>query len=203
VASCAVDAYDARAPSPLRSAALLTGTRGVVVAGSGGPALWRSFRAHMRERRELWDQAHPYDAFVADVLGHADRALDNAGVRFRRFDAAFDAPVRLDFVALGQLVGLGALGPFALLIHPQHGAWWALRAAWLVDADVDSPLDSGSPCAGCAAPCVGGWHNAGGIVAATPEVRARCVVGPASCYDEEQIAYHYDRAATLARLRST
>jgi hypothetical protein len=36
---------------------------------------------------------------------------------------------------------------------------------------------------------------------AMPHVRARCVVGQASRYDEDQIAYHYDRANAIARLR--
>ena len=39
------------------------------------------------------------------------------------------------------------------------------------------------------------------ITLATPEVRARCVLGHASQYDADQIAYHYDRDATLARFR--
>ena len=201
VASCGIAAYDSRAPEALRAAARLPNARGVVVAGSAGPALWRLFHARMAERRELWDTSDPYDAFVAELLGLADSALREAGIRFARFEAAFHAPVRVDFTALAQLVGLGAPGPFGLLIHPKHGAWWALRGAWIVDADVEPPLQAPSPCVGCAAPCVGGWANAGGIVRATPEVRERCVAGPASRYDDDQIAYHYDRAATVARLR--
>src|SRR5580704_3738575 len=136
VASCGVAAYDAAAPEPLRSAAWLPGARGVVVAGSAGPMLWRSFVARMGQQPGLWSLAHPYDEFVAGLLSRADEALDAAGVRHRRFEAAFQAPVRMDFVALARLAGLGSLGPFGLLVHPQHGPWWALRGAWLVDASV-------------------------------------------------------------------
>ncbi len=199
VASCDVEAYDARAPASLRSPARVAGARGLVVAGSAGPTLWRRFVARMEARPELWASPHPYDAYVAELLGLADAALEEAGVRFRRFEAAFQAPVRLDFVALAGLVGFGVPGPFALVIHPEHGAWWALRGAWLVDAQVDPPLEAPSPCHGCPAPCVGGWSNAGGLVQATAEVRARCVVGQGSRYDEEQIGYHHDRAATLSK----
>lgn len=199
VASCSVEAYDARAPASLRTPAWLPGARGLVVAGSAGPSLWRDFEARMTARPELWAAPHPYDAYVAELLGRADAALEEAGVRFRRFEAAFQAPVRLDFVALAGLVGFGAPGPFALVIHPEHGPWWALRGAWLVDAQVDAPLDAPSPCRGCSAPCVGGWANAGGLVQATAEVRARCVVGQGSRYDEGQIGYHYARAATLKK----
>jgi hypothetical protein len=206
VASCAVEAYDARAPEGYRSPSLLPGARGLVVVASAGTALWRRFRAHMDAEPSRWDQAHPYDAFVAMQLARADEALAAAGVRFRRFEAAFHAPLRVDFLALAQLVGLGAPGPFALLIHPEHGAWWALRGAWLLAAPVDPPRPYRSPCMSCAAPCVGGASGAGegeprGIPRATPEVRGRCVVGQASRYDDDQIGYHYDRANTVARLR--
>ena len=203
VASCGVAAYDACAPEPLRSAAWLPGARGLVVAGSAGPALWRRFVSQTAEQPELWSQSHPYDEFVADLLARADASLADAGVRHRRFEAAFEAPVRVDFIALARLAGLGSPGPFGLLIHPLHGPWWALRGAWLVDAAIDPPPEVQDRCAGCAAPCVGGWHNAGGIGRATAEVRGRCVVGQESRYDEDQIGYHYDRAATVARLQKS
>lgn len=202
VGSCGVEAYDAAAPEPVRSAALLPGARGVVVAGSAGPALWRLFRTSMGADRARWDEPHPYDAFIASLLARADAALAREGVRFRRFEAAFAATPRLDFVALARLTGLGTPGPFMVAIHPAHGAWWALRGAWLVEAEVDPPAPDRSPCRGCSAPCVGGWDHAGGILRATPEVRARCVVGQASRYDDEQIAYHYDRENALARFRA-
>jgi hypothetical protein len=203
VASCGVAAYDAEAPAGLRSAELMRGARGVVVAASAGTRLWRRFCEHMDADRSRWAQEHPYDAFIGATLARADEALARAGVRFRRFDAAFHAPVRLSFIALARLVGLGAPGPFMLAIHPEHGPWWALRGAWLVDAEVDPPLALAPRCAGCDAPCVGGWQNAGGIAHATPEVRARCVVGQASRYDDDQIAYHYDRENALRRLQKS
>jgi hypothetical protein len=203
VASCGIAAYDARAPEAYRSASLMPGARGVVVAASAGASLWRGFCARMRGAPDRWSEPHPYDAFVAEILARADRALFGAGAAFRRFDAAFDAPMPVHFIALGQLVGLGSAGPFGLLVHPQHGPWWALRGAWLVDAEVDSPIDPGRPCSGCSAPCIGGWQNAsgGGVAGATAEVRALCVVGQASRYDDDQIGYHYARAATVERLR--
>ena len=103
-------------------------------------------------------------------------------------------------LALSRLVGFGSPGPFLMHIHSVHGPWWALRGAWLVDAPVDGPLEHSPPCAGCPAPCVGGWDHAGGVALATAATRARCIVGVASKYDDDQIAYHYDRAATVRRL---
>jgi len=201
VGSCAIADYDTAAPETVRSPALFADAEGVIVAASAGPTLWRQFRARMGHEAELWDQPHPYDAFVATLLDRADEALARAGVRFRRFEAAFHATPRLDFLALARLTGLGAPGPFLLSIHAIHGPWWALRGAWLVDAEVDPPLAHRSPCEGCPAPCVGGERGAGAMVRATVEVRARCVVGQESRYDDDQIAYHYDREATRARLR--
>jgi hypothetical protein len=201
VGSCGVAAYDALAPEAFRSNAWLTGARGLVVAGSAGPTLWRHFRSYMDADRARWDREHPLDRFVSDVLSRADAALASNGVGFRRFEAAFHANPRVDFVAMAGLVGLGSPSPFGMLVHSEHGPWWALRGAWLVDADVDGPSNHRPPCAGCAAPCVGGWANAGGVARATAETRARCVVGQASRYDDDQIAYHYDRRATVSRLR--
>lgn len=201
VGSCGIAAYDAAAPESVRSAAMMPGARGLVVAGSAGATLWRLFRERMDSNRALWDEPHPYDVFVASLLDRADDALSRAGIRFRRFEAAFHATPRVDFLALARLAGLGSPGPFRLLIHETHGAWWALRGAWLVDADVDPPQAHRPPCEGCPAPCVGGWAHAGDIAGATADVRSRCVVGQASRYDDDQIAYHYDREATRARLR--
>jgi len=202
VASCPVEAYDAVAPEAFRSNAWLRGARGLVVAGSAGPALWRRFREDMEADPARWDDAHPLDRFVAAILERAEAVLEDVGVRYRRFEAAFHATPRVDFVAMARLVGMGTPGPFGMLIRPAHGAWWALRGAWLVDANVDPPLDHRPPCAGCDAPCVGGWSNAAGTAVATVQARSRCVVGQDARYDDDQIAYHYDRAATAARLRA-
>jgi hypothetical protein len=191
VASCAVAAYDARAPAGMRSASWVPGARGVVVAASAGPALWRAFTSSADDGDGLDAVEHPYDTFVARMLARADGALHGAGVRYQRFDAAVHAPVHADFRALAELVGLGSAGPFGLTIHPAHGPWWALRGAWIVDAEVDPAAPLPRVCAGCEAPCVGGWDHAGGIARATPAVRSRCVVGQASRYDEAQIAFHY------------
>jgi epoxyqueuosine reductase QueG len=204
VASCGVDAYDAAAPTALRSTALAPGARGLVLAGSAGPALWRAFLAQTRAEPVLCEREHPYDSFVERILARADDALARAGVAFRRFEPTLHAAPRLDFAVLGRLAGLGSPGPFGMLVSREHGAWWALRGAWLVAADVDPPLPPDPPCAGCAAPCVQGLDRVRvGIADATPEVRARCIYGGASRYDDDQIDYHYDRAVALLRLRRT
>jgi hypothetical protein len=199
IASCTIAAYDARAPDALRSGSWLPNAQGMVVAASAGPALWRAFRGRRSEEPTLMSHEHPYDDFVSEQLARADEALAGAGVSFRRFEAAFHAAVALDFIALAELVGFGSPSPFGLAIHPEHGAWWALRGAWMVDAAPEPAAVLCRPCAGCAAPCVGGWPHARGIVQATAETRGRCVVGQASRYDDEQIAYHYGRTRPPSR----
>jgi hypothetical protein len=203
VGSCTIEAYDAAAPEAVRSATLMPEARGLVVTGSAGSALWRLFRASTMTNPTLWDDPNPYDSFVASLLARADEALSHAGVRFRRFEAAFHATPRIDFLALAGLTGLGSPGPFRLFIHPTHGAWWALRGAWMVEAEVEPPLMHRPPCAGCPAPCIRGRDHVGGVPAATADVRSRCVVGQPSRYDDDQIAYHYDREATRARLQKS
>jgi hypothetical protein len=202
IASCPIASYDARAPAAFHSSRFLPGARGLVVAASAGPRLWRAFRDRMRGSPASWDAPNPYDTFVAERLDRADAALAARGVRSFRFEARFDAPVHVNFVALGELAGLGSAGPFGLLIHPEYGPWWALRGAWLVDGPVEPAVERPAACAGCPAPCVGGWENAGcEIVRASPDARSRCIVGRGWQYDDDQIAYHYAREATVARLK--
>jgi len=206
VGSCGIEAYDRRAPRGLRSPDLMARARGVIVVASAGRELWNAFRAAMdagHDEGSGWHCAHPLDAYVARVLDRADLALAHAGVGSRRFEPTLDAPLAIDFRALGEIAGMGTMGPFGLLIHEVHGPWWALRGAWLVDIEVPAPNAPRAPCAGCSAPCLGSSRRPEGILLATPSVRGRCPVGlESSRYTEEQIAYHYDREATLARLRS-
>ena len=128
VASCAASAYDARAPAAFRSAAWLREARGVIVAGSAGPALWRGVITRMRARPDRWSAEHPYDTYVAELLARADQALAAAGIRFQRFEAAYHAPVRVDFLALAT--------------PPTHGPSFTRtcrsRACWSMPASTSS-----------------------------------------------------------------
>ena len=202
IGSCSIAAYDRRAPLSMRAASLMPSARGVIVVGSAGGELWRTFREALAQTPSHLRSAHPLDAHVARALDRADDALALAGIANRRFEPTLNARPALNFQALGELVGLGSQGPFGLLIHETHGPWWALRGTWLVDAEVDPPNRHDAPCAACSAPCVGGRAHASGIVLATAIVRSRCVVGVSSRYEDEQIAYHYDHERTLETLRT-
>ncbi|MGO8998300.1 MAG: hypothetical protein ACLQVI_33700 [Polyangiaceae bacterium] len=202
VGSCGIDAYDRRAPRGYKSDDLMARARGLIVVGSAGGELWAALHDVAEANPEFWSShAHPLDTYVASALDRGDEALARARIGSRRFDPRLGASPTLDFRALGEIAGLGSMGPFGLLIHPEHGPWWALRGAWFVDVEVQEPSSHPAPCAGCHAPCLGETRTQG-IVLATPAVRGRCVVGGASRYSDEQIAYHYDRDATLKRLRT-
>jgi hypothetical protein len=202
-ASCGIDAYDARAPRGFRSIDLMPRARGVVVVGSAGRDLWAELRASSEGDPSLWRREHPLDTHVAGLLDRADLALAMAGIGSRRFEPTLTAsPAHgIDFRALGELTGLGSMGPFGIVIHPVHGPWWALRGAWLVDVAVTEPAAFPAPCAGCHAPCLG-TARPEGILLATAIVRRRCIVGQDSRYSDEQIAYHYDPEPTLEALRA-
>ncbi len=176
--------------------------RGVVVVGSAGGELWEELRRAAEGDSSFWWRPHPLDAHVANALDQADLALARSGIGSRRFEPTLAASPShgIDFRALGELTGLGSMGPFGLVIHPVHGPWWALRGAWLVDVAVLEPNTFPAPCAGCHAPCLGSARPEG-ILLATALVRRRCIVGQDSRYSDEQIAYHYDRDAALEKLR--
>lgn len=179
-------AWDAHAPAHLRARELLANAQTVVVVGSAGRALWEAFAAagpHVGE--------HPLDAFVRRALIDAESVFRAEGVSARRFEAAFTFEPRVDFRALGRLAGLGDIGPFGLLIHPTHGPWFGLRGAWLVDRALPSSPIAPSPCATCAAPCVGD-AGATTLDRSTSAMRLRCPVGVASRYGDEQLRYHHD-----------
>lgn len=173
---------------------------GLIVVASGGRELWRSFRAWADEGDRL-SLPHPLDTYVGACLDRADGALAGAGIAFRRLEpTVYFRPV-VDFRVLAERAGMGSRGPFGMLIHPVYGAWWAMRGAYLFEDEPPgaAPLET-RPCGGCPAPCVAGASPTD-IVGATPEVRRRCAVGQEHRYEDEQIAYHYDRARALLRLR--
>jgi epoxyqueuosine reductase QueG len=203
-ASCGIAAYDHRAPRGFRSSDLMPRARGVVVVGSAGQELWAQLRGTSEGDAAFWSRVDPLDTHVAGDLDRADLALAMAGVGSRRFEPTLSASHAhaIDFRALGELTGLGSMGPFGIVIHPVHGPWWALRGAWLVDVEVSEPSAFPAPCAGCHAPCLG-TARPEGILLATALVRRRCIVGQESRYSEEQIAYHYDPEVTLEKLRGS
>lgn len=144
-----VRAYDARVPARLRLGPRWPWARSAIVVGSGGPAFWNAFVAGGRAAAA---SAHPLDAFAERCF--EERALELLGdlepVAVYPHDAS---PV--SFVHLAESAGLGVRSLLGVLIRPDFGPWFALRAAALVSAELppSAPL-AFDPCPSCAKPCV-------------------------------------------------
>jgi epoxyqueuosine reductase QueG len=217
--------YDAVVGPARRSAALLAGTGAIVVVGSGGPALWRRFRARLAaDRRALIDNAHPLDRLVRDLVAQCDgeAAGAPAGVARRWFFAGADADLHLDFRVLGHLAGLGGRSRLGLLLHPEYGPWVGLRAACFVAAPIaPTGPDDADPCAGCpgycAAACPGGafpggawdvtrcgdFHVQADTCRTSCRSRLACPRGAAHRYPPDEITYHYDHTEGRGQLRQS
>lgn len=104
---------------------------------------------------------------------------------------------------MGARVGLAALGPAHLSVHPDFGPWFAYRALIAVDLPPLTETDQhrSEPCASCSAPCVPALHEALGAPNPTGSgrfepwlaVRDACPAGRAARYSEAQIRYHYTK----------
>ena len=200
--------YDALVPEPWQSARLAPGSRGALVVGNAGRALWERF-VSSPERALGRD---PLDAYTRRVL--AESALLSDPPATIGFYADRRDGVYLPLVALAQRAGFGAPGRVGVLIHPVYGPWIAIRAVLLVAEELPfrEPA-SFDPCTGCPAPCASACHGrvigSNGVdsagcyqarltlpaCATACDARRACVVGPEHAYSAEQTAHH-------ARIRS-
>ena len=145
LAPLAPTVYDAHAPASLSCARLLPGARVAWVVGSS---------------RALFEHARgPGGSLALDA--HTERTLAQceAGARGARRVAVLGhrpAPDGLpDLVALGRAAGLGWPSRLGLLLHPEFGPWWSLRAVVLSEEPgaAGEALPGEGPCARCPAPC--------------------------------------------------
>jgi hypothetical protein len=198
--------YDAAGPpAGLSTGGLFPDARSIVVVGSGGRALWPCFLAWLQAapQEHLVHEPDPLDTYVGALLDRAEQQLEQAGIRRRRFEAAFRFQPRLDFRRIGELCGLGGPSPIGLLIHPGYGPWWALRAAWFVNCELAPSPHLARACEGCPAPCRAAIANGteGTLLAATREARLACHLS-AERYEDEQCVFHHDQDAGRAHLKS-
>lgn len=204
----AVRDYDALVAEPLRIAPRWPAGRAAVVIGNGGRAFWEAARATPGE--------HPLDRFAEERVEEAARAVDGVGAILypHRFAAE---PV--SFLDLALCAGLGSRSLLGILIRPDYGTWFGLRAAILVEADVaPSPPLSFDPCPSCAKPCIGacpagavsagsGWNIPvcaahrlrGDDCAAGCHSRIACIYGREHAYDEREQRHHQGYALAAMR----
>jgi hypothetical protein len=166
--------------------------------------LWPVFTGAFEKEPEVSTAADPLDTYVTQRLSSI-----LARVAQRRFELTFShvaQPRAFPIQRLAERIGLAALSPSHLLIHPLHGPWLALRAVAVIDLEgpSDPPPLPERPCRNCSAPCVPALEHAV-AVSGTPltsaavvahadawiAVRDACPVGPSARYGSNQLAYHY------------
>jgi hypothetical protein len=173
--------------------------------------LWPVFTRAFAEEPEVSSAAQPLDTYVVQRLR---RIL--AGATQLRHELTFShvtQPRAFPIQRLAERIGLAALSPSHLLIHPLYGPWLALRAIAVIDLEgpSDPPPLPERPCQNCSAPCVSALEHAlaasgtpltsAAVVAhadAWIAVRDACPVGPSARYGPNQLAYHYGTARALA-----
>lgn len=222
VAALPVERYDRDVPERYRLRKRYPSSRALLVIGNGGGAFWRAFRRYCDAHPGFFeDTPDPLDHYTVDVVErHVPPLLERAGVSGRllypfRFESD---PV--SFVHLAALAGLGARSVLGVLVHPVYGPWMALRAAVLLDAEIEpTPVEPFDPCGGCAdKPCIGacpasaisvrGWDiptcTAHRVALASNcadrcDARWHCVHGRAHRYPAEALVYHHGRALMVMR----
>jgi hypothetical protein len=155
-------------------------------------ALWPVFRAAREREPEVAAADHPLERYTEAAIARAAGPDARVWLGHVRYANGF-APLQ----RLAVAVGLGALAPSGLVIHPTFGPWFALRA---VIAEPGEPpprrLPIAKPCE-CGAPCREALAQA--QAARGPEAwRAWLAVRDACSlrshrYADEQVEYHYTR----------
>lgn len=172
----------------------------VVIVGNTR-RLWPTFQKQLTQTAPL--VAHPLDRWTVDILGPAfARAAALLGVSEPVVRYAFEPPPRrIAMQRLAHLTGMAHLGPAHLLVHPQYGPWFALRAAAVYSVAPPSPAaPAPNPCEGCPGrPCTAALNNAIARGAEATwhdwlKLRDACPQGTAHRYSDEQCHYHYAKA---------
>jgi hypothetical protein len=166
--------------------------------------LWPAFTRAYAADTALQSAAQPLDAYAVTRLTASLAEVTSA--RAHWVFSHVTQPRAFPIQRLAERVGLAAISPSHLAIHPRHGPWLALRAVAVVDTSgpAEAPPPVARPCQGCSAPCVPALERAllasgtplssAAVVAHAPAwiaVRDACPVGRASRYGETQVAYHY------------
>jgi len=132
--------------------------------------------------------ADPLERYVEQHIEPLVPAGGRVFYAHRTYDGAF-----LPFQQLAVAAGLGAISETHLVIHPEYGPWFALRAAIVVpgapppSAQIPRPCRCGAPCREALARAVAGDDDWRAWLA----VRDACPIGRQHRYSEDQLAYHY------------
>jgi methylmalonic aciduria homocystinuria type C protein len=152
--------------------------------------LWPRFTAAVAADAALAADPNKLERYTERTLGGA---FPGALIYYshRRYGRGF-----LPFQKLAVALGVGAIAPIGLVVHPEYGPWFALRAVVLVDreppAAVAAPI--ALPCT-CGAACGEALDRAQREMTWQAWLGVRDACSLRACrYSDEQIRYHYTHA---------
>jgi methylmalonic aciduria homocystinuria type C protein len=180
--------FDAHAVTALGWERLATGPRTGILVGNTR-TLWPRFVDATQADTALAADVNKLERYTEQTIAAAFPAAP-IYYSHRTYDGAF-----LPFQRLAVATGLGALAPSQLVIHPEFGPWFALRAVVLLDGEpalARGPIVQ--PCV-CAGPCKDALDRAlvEGTWQAWVGVRDACSLR-AWRYTNDQVEYHYTHA---------
>ena len=175
-------------------------TPGLLVGNHRG--LWEPFLGALQARPDLVAAADPLDRYTEQSVAKSLEGFD-VGVDVRFGHQSEPSPVAMQ--QLAEVAGLAKLTSAHLSVHPVYGPWIALRAALVIDLDVQietSPAENVCD-EQCVARCELAFERAlrategrgHAAIRATwqawLEVRDACCSGRGYRYSDDQIGYHY------------
>lgn len=155
-------------------------------------ALWSPFTAALAEPALAADP-DPLDRYTERVIDSAfGTTATHIYYAHRRYHGGF-VPIQ----RLAAASGFGALAPNHLVIHPEYGPWFALRAVVILDGDPPVSAAIAKPCQ-CDASCDAAFAQAcrSGDWRDWLAVRDSCALRSWR-YSDEQIRFHYSRLCQL------
>jgi methylmalonic aciduria homocystinuria type C protein len=179
-------AFDTASVASAPGLALLGGFERLGILIGNTRALWPPFSAALREPA-LAAEADPLERYTERAI---DAAFPGARIYYghRRYAGAF-VPLQ----RLAVAIGLGALAPSQLVVHPIYGPWFAMRAVVVLAGDPPARRPIAQPCT-CGERCPRAFAAAHGATdwRAWLAVRDACSLREYR-YSDEQLSFHYTR----------
>lgn len=162
----------------------------------------------------LSSETDPVDAYASSKLGAAVTEIAAAFAVTSALRYTFDpVPHAVAVQRLTILAGVAEQSPVGLLVHPEYGPWFSLRAAAVFGLPGPAGAAPPATCSRCSdKPCLPARervHTAtGGIYSRESfdahwrlwlEMREACPVGAQARFTEQQTRYHYLKQLDILR----